>query len=350
MNQTRYYCTYFDSGYLTRGLALFHSLQIHSQSFMLWVLCFDDTVAEQIKAINHPQLRPIQLSDFERGDTALLQAKSNRSKLEYYFTCTPSLPRYLLNQHPEIDLITYLDADLYFFSSPESIFAEIGDASVAIVPHHFSKHLWFMARAGDYNVGWLTFRRDGDGLACLNWWRERCLEWCYDRVEGDKFGDQKYLNQFPLLFKKVCVIQHKGANLAPWNVENYKYTLDNQIQVDHAPLVFYHYQGLKPYRTTGDDVTYDLGLRGCLATLPPNIQAEIYGVYLKKLIELEQVWLKPEQRQAIHNRNVHRAIPFHLIWQFILYYALHALWSRKNLFLAPNKLYAAWFKKLGFKS
>lgn len=348
MNETRYYCTYFDSGYLTRGLALFHSLQTHAQPFVLWVLCFDDVVAGQIKALNHPQLRPIQLSDFERGDTALSQAKSNRSKLEYYFTCTPSLLRYILNQHPEVDLITYLDADLYFFSSPESIFAEIGEASVAIVPHRFAKHLWFMARAGDYNVGWLTFRRDADGWACLHWWRDRCLEWCYDRVEDDKFGDQKYLNQFQKLFKKVCIIQHKGANLAPWNVENYRYEQSDQIYVDQLPLVFYHYQGLKLYHVSGNDMIYDLGLRGCLATLPTKIQEGIYGVYLEKLAELERVWLKPEQRQAIHARNVHRAIPFHLIWQFILYYVLRALWNRKNLFFTPSRIYAAWFKTLRF--
>ena len=72
-------------------------------------------------------------------------------------------------------------------------------------------------RFGIYNVGWVSVRRRDDGIAALRWWRERCIEWCYDRVEGDRFADQRYLDRLPELFAGVHVIEHLGANLAPWN-------------------------------------------------------------------------------------------------------------------------------------
>src|SRR6185369_9309965 len=130
--------------------------------------------------LNWPELIPIPLEEFEAADPALLQAKANRSKVEYYFTCTPSLPLYVLNKNPEYDLVTYIDSDLYFYSSPEPLFEEMGDDSISVIEHRYAPHLLGRERYGIYNVAWMSFRRTPDGLACLNWWRERCLEWCYD--------------------------------------------------------------------------------------------------------------------------------------------------------------------------
>ena len=38
----RVYCTYFDHNYLSRGLALYHSLQRHAPGARLWVLCLSE--------------------------------------------------------------------------------------------------------------------------------------------------------------------------------------------------------------------------------------------------------------------------------------------------------------------
>jgi len=203
--------------------------------------CYDTLVQLEL-----PNVHVIALQDFEAGDEKLLAAKNNRSLIEYYFTCTPSLPLFILARHPEVDLITYLDADLFFFDSPRPLFDEIGAGSVAVTEHRCPPDWQDSNRHGIYNVGWLSFRRDEHAVACLRWWREQCIEWCYDRVEDGRFADQKYLDSWPDRFSGVVVLHHKGANVAPWNVGSYKIREnEGRVYVDEQPLIFFHFHGLK---------------------------------------------------------------------------------------------------------
>ena len=246
LSPVRHFCTYFDHNYSSLGLALYESLRSHCPSFCLWILCLDEESRAFLIGLALPQVRLISLEEFEREDAPLRAAKANRSLIEYYFTCTPSLPLFVLRRAPAIDLITYLDADLFLFSSPEQVFSEIGSASVAIIAHGFSGQLIHMEENGLYNVGWLSFRRDESGLACLQLWREQCLAWCYLRHEAGRYADQKYLDDWPSRFSNVKVLANKGANLAMWNIANYRITRKaDRVMVDDDPLIFFHFHGLR---------------------------------------------------------------------------------------------------------
>jgi hypothetical protein len=211
------------------------------------VLCLSRQCYDWLARENLPGLRPIALDEFESADPELLRAKQNRTIVEYYFTCSPSLPLFVFARAPQADLVTYLDSDLYFFRDPEPVFAEIGRNSVAIIAHRFPPALRHLEETGVYNVGWVSFRRDEAALACLKWWRERCLEWCYDRVEPGRYADQKYLDQWPTLFKNVITLANKGANLAPWNLGNYRVRFQaGHVLVDDDELVFFHFHGFQP--------------------------------------------------------------------------------------------------------
>lgn len=242
-----YFCTYFDRYYLPRGLALYQSLQQHCPKFKLWILCMDQELTKILEQAQLPNVEAISLEDLERHDRDLLAAKANRNALEYYFTCTPALSRYVLDKWDYIDLLTYLDSGLFFYSNPEPIFTEMEQHSTAIIEHRYPDYLRpELEPYGIYNVGWVTFRRDEAGQQCLDWWREQCIVWCYDRYEDGKHGDQKYLDLWPERFPKVAVIKHKGANLAPWNLMNYQYAFRNDhIYVDDDPLIFFHFTRFK---------------------------------------------------------------------------------------------------------
>jgi hypothetical protein len=162
-----------------------------------------------------------------------------------------------MQRQPEIDVITYLDADLFFYSSPQPVFDELADGSVLIVPHRFPDSLRNLEEYGVFNVGLLSFRNDARGLAVLNGWREQCLEWCYDRVEDGRFADQRYLDAWPGQ-PGVVILQNPGAGLAPWNVSRYRLDLRRVPPgVDGHPLVFYHFQGVKEIRPGMWDVALD---------------------------------------------------------------------------------------------
>ncbi len=273
-----YFCTYFDKNYLPQGLALYESLKQHCSKFKLWVLCMDEVSFVRLVQLNLPEVELIALQDFEKGDISMLKAKQNRSQIEYYFTCTPSLPLYVLDHWPEVNLVTYLDADLFFFASPDPLFEELGAGSIAIIGHRFSEYMSKDKIYGIYNVGWVSFRRDINGYECLNWWRMKCIEWCYDKLDNGRFADQKYLNDWPNRFQNVVVIQHKGGNVAPWNVSNYCFRSieKNKVMVDDNYLIFYHFHGLKKINRWMYDPAWTMhGI-----TPSPILRNRVYKIYI----------------------------------------------------------------------
>ncbi|MEM2555015.1 MAG: hypothetical protein QXW69_07045, partial [Nitrososphaerota archaeon] len=178
--------------------------------------------------------------EFENED--LKRVKKERTFVEYAWTCTSNFMLYLL-ENKDIESLVYLDADLYFFNNPQMVLDEIGDNSLAIVEHRYSKNRKFFEKPmGRFNVSFVYAKNNEDGRRAIKWWADKVIEWCYDRYEDNKFGDQKYLDEFPKLFSYTYIVQHKGVNIAPWNIRFYKLKKENnQIYVDNAPLIFYHF-------------------------------------------------------------------------------------------------------------
>ncbi len=242
----RYYCTFFDRNYLAKALALLGSLKKHESSpYKVIVVCLDEITRLLLSRLSLPNVELIPLHVIEAGDPMLGSARRTRQLVEYYWTLTSNVIHKIMSSYPEIDLLTYLDADLFFYSSPDPIFRELGESSILIHEHRFSPSLAVLEINGKYNVGLVSFRRDENGMTALSWWRDRCNEWCFDRCEDGKMGDQKYLDDWPDRFKGVRVLQHIGAGLGPWNHEQYVFTgTGGKPLVNGLPVVFYHFHAL----------------------------------------------------------------------------------------------------------
>ena len=230
------YCTLFDSKYLSRGLAMYESLKKYSNSFHLYIFAFDARSYYLLKKLNLPLTTIISLDEFE--DEELLEVKKYRTQVEYFWTCTPSVIKYCIENF-NLESCTYLDADIYFFSDPNILIEEMGGKSILITEHRYTPKYNRTITRGVNNVQFMTFKNDKNGMKALNWWRNSCIIWCYNKVEDGKFGDQKYLDDWIFRFEGVHVLKHLGGGVAPWNVQQYK------LEEKSFELIFYHFHGFK---------------------------------------------------------------------------------------------------------
>lgn len=337
-----YFCTYFDCHYLTRGLALYYSLRRHCSQFRLWVLCMDQATLDVLSGLGCSDLELITLQELENIDKELLDIKKKRKVVEYYFTCTPLLPLYILNNHREVDLVTYLDADVYFFNNPDQIIKEIAAHSIAIIEHKFSACHRNLIKFGIYNVGWVSFRRDDVGLFCLLYWAKMCKQWCFDRAEGDYFADQKYLDDWPQRFKNVVVLQNKGINVAPWNIDNYTISYEkNVVLVDGVPLIFFHFHKLK--HLCGS--FYDTGIGYYKIKCSKSLHRSIYEPYIDMLFTIQEK-LHLQLRRSFLLGNIREDNRFPIVSK-----AKYFLESAYNLFVFRSILrYSPSLQNIKFKS
>lgn len=273
------FCTLFDSNYLTRGLAMYRSLAATGDPFVLYVFCFDDLCFDILTKLALPALVPISLADFETEE--LLRVKAERTAGEYCWTCTPHIIRHVLERYRPAE-VTYLDADLLFFERPSLLLDEFHRAggSVLITEHRYAPRYAGLAQeSGIYCVQFITFSADARGDEALQWWQDRCIEWCFARPEEGKFGDQKYLDDWTERFPGVHVLQHLGGGVAPWNVGQYAVEQKNgAVTIDGDPLVFYHYHSFKTYA----DGSYDLARDYRFA---PQVVNLFYRPYARALEE-----------------------------------------------------------------
>jgi len=277
------FCTLFDSHYLSRGIAMYESLSASCPDFRLYIFAFDDVCYEYLAQKNLPNVILISLKEFE--DEELLAVKADRSKGEYCWTCTPSTVLYCLKKY-NLPLCTYIDADLYFYSNPEVLLEEMGDSSILITEHRYTPEYDQSKTSGIYCVQFIAFKNDHYGLEALTWWRNACLAWCYARYEDGKFGDQKYLDDWTDRFKKVHVLKHLGGGIAPWNVQQYQFSLSDGrisgVEINHNEkfsAIFYHFHNLKFF--PGDKI--ELG--GYF--LSPAVKEFFYKPYISYLLKVE---------------------------------------------------------------
>ncbi len=239
------FCTMFDVNYIPRGIALYDSCLKHcGNDFRMWMLCLDEESLGIMRALKLPNTQIITVSDL--NDPDLLEVRPSRKMNEFAWTSKGPLVLYVMDRVNQNEIVTYLDADVFLFSSPEKLYANFDDFSIIITPHRFSsQNMQKTVDSGLYNAGIIHFRNNDTAKKCLLYWRNQCLDWCYDERGVGRIGDQKYLEEWPELYDGVLSLEHKGVNLAPWNIKNYVIKkINNDIFVDDDPLIWYHFHQL----------------------------------------------------------------------------------------------------------
>ena len=275
-----HYCTYFDHRYAEQGLAMLASLASFEKKAVVWVLALTEECEAILKKISPPLVRVVPLRQLLAQQPALRKVRPKRGPVEFYFTASPVFVRSCLEKVPAGEILTKLDADLYFYESPALLHRLERNHSIIITPHRFSPPLQDRVLFGKFNVGWVSLRNDRIGRKCARDWEKQCLEWCHDYPEPHRYADQKYLDAWPNNYPKVKVLGHPGANLANWNVGEAGLSWDGRrVLVQGQPLVFYHFSGLRRLTKRVFDPQWSANaLRPCAV-----LAHKVFPPYLKAL-------------------------------------------------------------------
>ena len=267
---------------------MYESLSRYSKEFHLYIFAFDELSYEILVKLKLADVTVISLHDFETEE--LKDKKKTRSVAEYCWTCTPSTIAYVLENF-NVPNCTYIDSDLCFYSDPSVLIKEMieNKKNVLITEHRFSSlpAMYELKRGGRFCVQFITFLNEKSSLKVLDRWRKQCINWCYARYEDDKFGDQKYLEEWPLIYSNIHILQHQGGGIAPWNLTQYSFlrhgeTISGNVRRTRSSfnVVFFHFQYVKLLTNGYTDIGWYY--------ISSSARKTFYLPYLKKIKEIEK--------------------------------------------------------------
>lgn len=311
--ETRHIATSTDANYLHKALVMYRSLLKVHKNFVLHIFCFDYITYDIFNKFGYKNVKLYKPSDFETPELLEIR-RAKKRQYEYYWTCNPHITRKLLIDQ-DVEFTSSCDCDLYFYQSPEMIFDELEGADILIQPNNFSYQFESdFVTVGYYCTSFQTFRKNSNSRKILNWWHDRTIEWCSSKFEDGKFGEQKYLDDWRIRFKRVREIANIGTNVAPWSIQKYDISkVGKEIMINNKfPLVYYHFHSLRmdlknyKYILTGD--------RNNSYPLQKEVVDLIYKPYLKELKKAIQdlkkikeyrdyVVINPEGKQIDYERE-----------------------------------------------
>jgi hypothetical protein len=237
------FCTISTNDHLFKVDALFSSLKdVGSDSEMI---CLATQLGED-NIENGILLRPgdLKLGEIER----VLKTKHEETTDELRWSLKPVLISALLNEY---DKVIYLDNDIFFFNSPIFLWKELDDNDVLLTPHNYPRdpkknQNWLEAnfKVGLYNAGFIGVNKKAKHM--IDWWADCCSYRCEKSWFRGLFDDQKYLDLVPIVHPNTKIMEHKGCNVAGWNVDVCRRTLSSNGEVtinEVWPVVFVHFNG-----------------------------------------------------------------------------------------------------------
>jgi hypothetical protein len=267
-----YFCTYFDQNYLSKFLTLKASLDQHKSEYTFFILSLDNFVSDFFQKNNFKNVQLINLMDLEVEYADLLVAKKNRNLIEYYFTLSPFLPRYIHKKF-NVSQISYLDSDFYFFKDPSKFISQSSDSSVVLIKQE-SNPIY-----GLYNVGWILFNfNNHETKEIVKQWGVQCLNSCSDIPNPGKnlYADQKYLDNWPQQLKKIKILYPEYTCLSPWDK-------NNAIEENIESMISFHFHGLEI-----QDNYIMSGFSKYNKKISKKIMKNIYTPYLLQLFAIEK--------------------------------------------------------------
>ena len=304
------FVTLFDKNYMSRGLVLYNSLTENCKSdFTLYVLAMDDVVSKYLRGLEYKNLVIITVDDMKVMYPVLDRLEKERTRGEFSWTLSSFSIQYAIRQF-NLESCIYVDSDICFYNDPQILLNELGDKSVMITEHNYTPEYDQSSTSGKYCVQFMYFKNNEDGNRVLEYWRSKCEEWCYARFEDDRFGDQKYLDDWESRFEGIVYnCRNIGCGVAPWNVQKYVVSIENRcyyvtdrITKLKRPIIFYHYHELA-------EIAYNKWYLSHYY-LDKNVKEILYKLYITNLYNIEKQYPSDliEKKYKVFHYSVYQKI------------------------------------------
>lgn len=233
-------CTVSDKKFVAKGLAMYDSLCQTKSDFTLYFLCVDNDTYEIVDTIRDERLLPLHINNLLKDNPALQHLRDTDHRY-YLWSLASQFTDHMMKwcMRP----MTYVDADIFFHQSVNSIIDKI-DRDVGVFRHRQFDIKWDHP-SGKFNVGIVHFKYTNPGRALLNWWADVVLHKKYATTLG-QCGDQKYLDAFYYNGRDYLWIDGDIGHGAPWEWQLYdlaSYLEDGCItwQGQKQKLAFTHF-------------------------------------------------------------------------------------------------------------
>jgi hypothetical protein len=228
-----------------------HNLQFHV------ILC--DEISDKINLENEPFDSIISIEQLPIPNFKQWVFKHNLVEM---CTAVKGLGFLEIFKRYNCDNVIYFDPDIAIFDSLNELLDNFNHSSILLTPHQLEpektkemvidNEICFL-RYGTFNLGFLGVKNSQEGINFLQWWSNRCLNFCYDDPANGLYTDQRSIDLVPSFFKDINILRHSGYNVANWNLSNREITGDvnTKILVNNQPLGFYHFsssQGIMPQK------------------------------------------------------------------------------------------------------
>lgn len=167
-------------------------------------------------------------------------------------SCKARVLQFVFNMYPAENKFIYIDSDMKVYGPLEEVDRILDSHPIILTPHllrpvdyDLKPNIEFLQnKNGIYNSGFLALRRSTESLQFLNWWVSKLDHWCFVDYKKGTFGDQRWLDQIPVLFN-AFILKHPGYNAAWWNHPERILTItDGRYTVNSFPLRCFHFSGV----------------------------------------------------------------------------------------------------------
>jgi hypothetical protein len=270
----------FSKEYILQGYSLIQSLRKVGYKQDIWVLALDVETFRKLTVLNLDSVKVTFLFDNQALNSQFNIFRNSRNLSESIFSIKPHWIAFVLDLVAKDTVVFYIDSDSFFFRRLPYTRDSV-DFSIFLSPHYFSPNNEATNRVGRYNAGFVGFRKTTIGMLAVNKWKKLCDEWCFAYASGERYADQKYLDNIAKSYAEQIMELPLGINVGNWSFDEGRHVTVNResINIDGCELISFHFHSLQiSLLMTHCDIERYGPLKDCF-----QIMKHIYHPYLSLL-------------------------------------------------------------------